>query len=210
MTYLKEMVEQGYNVESVGTFYRIMIPHLVGSLIRTRNDLIVDVGAGHGHWTIPLKDAGYSNIAIIDIEDVNFDLFVKSYQFQCFKCDVQRDCFPIGDGEAELVIGSHLIEHLNDPTNFLKESFRVLSLGGTIILVTPNWRKQYRTFYRDPTHVHPYDREGIARLLRITGFTDIATQSWGSSYGLGRLQAYRWIPRLGMIGKDLLAIGRKG
>jgi hypothetical protein len=83
----------------------------------------------------------------------------------------------------------------------------VLGKSRAIALVTPDWRKQYKTFWRDPTHVHPYDRESIARLLRMHGFRHVQTCAWGSAYGLGRMGAYRLLPRLGLIGRDLLSIG---
>ena len=81
----------------------------------------------------------------------------------------------------------------------------MLKPGGMLFLVTPDWRKQFKTFYRDPTHVRPYDGVALERLLRMHGL-DAETSAWGSAFGLGRVQAYLRFPRLGMIGRDLLAV----
>jgi len=103
----------------------------------------------------------------------------------------------------------HVIEHLSRPDVYLFEINRILRNGGGVaFLVTPDWRKQFKAFYRDPTHIRPYDKESVARLLRIWNFR-ANVFSWGSAYGLGRLKLYRWFPRLGMIGRDILAVGIK-
>lgn len=209
MSYLKEMAEAGYNSTAIGPFHRRMLPYMVQKLGVRRDELIVDVGAAQGHCSISLKHSGYDNIAVVDIDPYNFALFREDYKFQCHQCDVSKEAFPIDDNTAGLILNFHLIEHLENPGHFLDEAFRILRKGGVIALVTPDWRKQYKIFYRDPTHVHPYDKESIGRLFRIHGFSDIRIYSWGSAFGLGRMQAYRLFPRLGMIGSDLLALGCK-
>lgn len=209
MSYLKEMAEQGYNPDTIGKFHYKMLPCLAKMLNIDTNDLIVDIGAAQGHCVIPLKRAGYNHIAIVDNDPYNFSLFQKEYQFDCYQCDVSKKPLPFESDTVKWIINFHLIEHLAEPHFFLQEAFRVLKHGGGIILVTPDWRKQFKTFYRDPTHIRPYDKESISRLFRMIGFKNVYTYSWGSVYGLGRLQAYRWFPQLGMIGRDLLAVGYK-
>jgi SAM-dependent methyltransferase len=209
MSYLKEMAELGYTPDSIGSFHRTMIPYLLGRLGLGRDDLIVEVGAAQGHCILSAKRAGYANLAVLDVDPYNFQLFETQHQIACHRCDVEKDPFPFGDSQAGVVMGFHVIEHLREPGAFLGEALRVLRPGRVLALVTPDWRKQYRTFWRDPTHVHPYDKESIARLLRMHGLADVRTYSWGSAYGLGRLHGYRWIPQLGMIGCDVLALGVK-
>lgn len=209
MSYLKEMAEQGYNPDSIGPFHCKMLPYLAKFVKVGFNDLIVDIGAAQGHCVIPLKKAGYNRIAVVDIDSYNFNLFQNKYQFECYQCDVEGQSLPFENNTVGWVINFHLIEHLNNPAYFLKEVFRVLKSGGRVTLVTPDWRKQFKTFYRDPTHVRPFDKASISRLLRMTGFHNVSTLSWGSAYGLGRLQAYRWYPKLGLIGRDLLAVAYK-
>jgi SAM-dependent methyltransferase len=209
LRYLGEMSDQGYHAGAIGLFHKIMIPYLVRSMGIGAEDLVVDIGAGHGHALIPLFHAGFRNLVAVDREDVSFDLFAKKYGIGCCMCDLTKDRIPIGDGSVGGALCLHMIEHLSSPENLLREIVRILKPGGAFCIVTPDWRKQYRTFYRDPTHVRPYDREGIARLLRMYDFRSIEVGSWGSAWGLGRLGAYRFFPHLGMIGADLLARGRK-
>ncbi len=209
MGYLEEMAEGGYDEEHIGKFHLRMIPYLVQTLNVRREDLIVDVGAAQGHCTISAKRAGYSNLAVLDLSPYKFDSLRDRYGIQCHVCNVEVEPFPFPDNAVGLVFAVHLIEHLKTTNNLLSEAWRVLRPGGALALVTPDWRKQYRTFWRDPTHVHPYDRHAIGRLLRMHRFAGTRVSSWGSAYGLGSLGAYRWWPRLGLIGQDLLGVGFK-
>ncbi len=203
------MAGGGYNPQSIGTFHKTMVPHLLSQLRAKKDELLVDIGSGQGHVVIPAVSAGYRNVAAVDISPENFELFSKDYGIRGFICDVERDPLPFADGEVSTCICFHLIEHLSSAHNLLGEIRRVLKRNGALAIVTPDWRKQFKTFWRDPTHVHPYDKQSIARLLKIHEFNDIRVYSWGPRYGLGRMRAFVLLPRLGTIGRDLLATATK-
>ena len=169
---------------------------------------MLDIGAGQGHGLIPLAAGGWTRLIAADRDPYNLEHFERELGFQTLVCDVERDPLDLETGGADAVLCLHLIEHLQEPGNLLREVARVLRPGGNLFLVTPDWRKQYRTFYRDPTHVRPYDKVALGRLLRMHAF-DVQLHSWGSAFGLGRLQAYRRFPRLGMIGRDILAVASR-
>jgi SAM-dependent methyltransferase len=206
--YLSEMAAHGYNSDTIGPFHRFMIPWLFENRGVAKNAAILDVGAGQGHAAISLHEAGWRSITVLDIDDLNFPLFREHYGFQTVRRDVAREPLPLGDGSVDAAICMHVIEHLDRTEHFLAEMRRVLKVGAPFFIVTPDWRKSFRTFWEDPTHVKPYDKVSIVRLLRMSGF-DATAQSWNSRYGLGRLQAYRLWPRLGMIGTDMIATARK-
>jgi ubiquinone/menaquinone biosynthesis C-methylase UbiE len=207
--YLREMDEQGYSTGSIGLFHKIMIPYLLRELAVGGDEIVVDVGAAQGHLAISAKVAGYKHLVAVDVDSYNFQLFGRRYEIRCELCDVSKERLPFGNQEVGAVFCFHLIEHLHSVELFLAEAYRVLRPGGALAIVTPDWRKQYKSFWRDPTHVHPYDKQSIARVLRMHSFCKIVISSWGPRYGSGRLKAYRWIPKLGMIGADLLAVAFK-
>lgn len=130
MNYLKEMAEQGYNPETIGPFHYKMLPYLANLVHVNYDDLIIDIGAAQGHCVIPLRRAGYSRIAVVDIDPYNFKLFENQYQFNCYQCDVENNPLPFNDDMVKWIINFHLIEHLKNPERFLKEAFRVLKSGG--------------------------------------------------------------------------------
>jgi SAM-dependent methyltransferase len=207
--YVREMSDSGYNLEDIGLFHRTMLPFLVRRLGLTTSSRIVDIGAGSGHGLLPLWLEGFRNLVAVDRDAFNFARLAEQFGIPAIHCDIEQDAVALEDNSVDLVISFHVIEHLVSPHNLMREVYRILRQGGIFALVTPDWRKQYRTFYRDPTHVRPYDHESIVRLLKMYGYGDVFSTPWGSRWGLGRLRAYRFFPRLGLIGNDLFAQGRK-
>ena len=206
--YLHEMAQQGYNPENIGPFHEHMVPWLMSVHGLGKQEAVVDIGAGQGHCLLPLHRAGWRNLTAVDLDPYNFQLFRERYGISTLRSDAAVDVLDVPDESIAAVFCFHLIEHVSVPQHLLDEIHRVLRLGGKLFLVTPDWRKQYKTFWRDPTHVHPYDKESIVRLLRMHGF-GVVVHSWGTAYGLGRLRAYQRIPQLGLTGQDILAVASK-
>lgn len=87
---------------------------------------------------------------------------------------------PYGDDFFDLVYAIDVIEHLEYPSKMLIESKRVLKMGGTLIIQTPNypvkriydfinwlnpkkgWRKTWRD---DPTHFSKFSHFKLRNLL---------------------------------------------
>ena len=122
---------------------------------------------------------------------------------------MELDKLPFADDFFQAVISFHVIEHLSDPDNYLTEIRRVLNPGGVFLIVTPDWRKQYKTFWRDHTHKHPYDKESLARVLRAYGFSLYALKSFGTFRGLGRFRLYKIFPGAMFSGIDMIAVVKK-
>jgi len=206
--YLKEANEnRGINFGVKCPFAEFMILWLFKKYGIEKDKKIVDVGAGPGTHLMILSNVGYKNLTAIDREDYFFNDFLKN-GFYCHKRDLNFEPLPFDNGSVDVVWSCLVIAHLESPDNFLKEACRVLKPGGIIFIITPDWSKQYKTFWREPTHIHPYDKTGLSRLLLMYGF-EVEIYSWGSAFGLGRTRIYRWLPWLGLIGGNILAVGVK-
>jgi len=206
--YIQEMQQGGYSPENVDEFHYVFMRYLAGHYFPDKKSKICDIGIGAGHCTIPLLKLGYKNVYGVDIDDYNARTFERM-GIQFFKADVERDELPFQAGFFDVIICFHLIEHLFDPSNFLNECKRILKDGGKLILATPDWRKQYKTFWRDPTHRHPYDKVSLTRLLRIFGFKILRCSSLGCIRGIGRTKLWKTFPFLMFTGLDIIAIAVK-
>lgn len=206
--YCKEMKESGYNTDAIGDFHYDCLSYLARRFFPSKDSTIIDIGAGWGHCLIPLKSIGYQKLFAIDRDTAPSQRLEKE-GITFFNIDIENERLPFTDSSVDVAVSFFVIAHLKDPTNFLSEVFRILRGGGTFILVTPDWRKQYKTFWRDHTHVHPYDKVSIGRLLRCFRFDVIWIKSYGVIRGLGRLKLWKLWKPLMFTGASLIAVARK-
>ena len=71
-------------------------------------------------------------------------------------CDLKA--LPFGDGEFDVVLCSHVLEHVDDDRVAIAELHRVLAPGGTALVLVPVDEARAET-YEDPAIVAPADRE---------------------------------------------------
>lgn len=208
-SYLKEMADQGYNSDTISPWHKFVVPMLLRDNGVHRDDLVVDIGAAQGHASITAYDAGYRNIHCVDYDDTYFGRFESQYGFQCHQVNLLEDKLPMEDNSVGAVLFFETIEHLLDPTNAMMEIRRVLAPGGTAFITTPDMDQVGSFFYEDPTHVRPFIKQGLERMMRIAGFENPDVRRWGTRYGLGRLKLNERFPQLNFIGTHLIGIGKK-
>lgn len=93
----------------------------------------------------------------LDIEDIDFE----------------KDKFNFNNESFDFVISLAVLEHLNDPDNFLNECRRILKTDSFLFLSTPNWKYCYHNFFDDVTHMRPYTPKSLNDLLTIKKFKEI-------------------------------------
>jgi SAM-dependent methyltransferase len=85
---------------------------------------------------------------------------------------VDEEEMPLPDGAVDLVLLVHALEMSQDPSQLLREVWRVLSAGGKLLAVVPNRRGVWARMDTTPFgHGRPYSRSQIVHLLRETWFT---------------------------------------
>jgi len=93
-------------------------------------------------------------------------------------CDLNKDQFPFPDDTFDVVVASHVIEHMQDPVAFFRELARVTKCGGKIFIEAPSEQSALRrgmwfafdemrslSFWDDPTHLgRPWPPQALYRL----------------------------------------------
>lgn len=84
--------------------------------------------------------------------------------------------WPLKDKTVDFILCTETLEHIEDPAPFLKETFRCLKPGGTLLLTVP---------FAARWHFIPYDYwrytpSGLDRLLRKTGFSQVQVFARGN------------------------------
>jgi len=87
-----------------------------------------------------------------------------------FKCDLEKEKLPFENEYFDCVFSKSLIEHITNTENILKESYRVLKMGGFFICLTPDWSSHLRCFWDDYTHVKPFTLKSLKDCFLIHNF----------------------------------------
>jgi 2-polyprenyl-3-methyl-5-hydroxy-6-metoxy-1,4-benzoquinol methylase len=85
----------------------------------------------------------------------------------------------------DVVLASHLIEHLNNPGSFVREVFAILKPGGRFYVTTPNisglqariFKNRWRSAIFD--HLYLFSAKTLKKLLENSGFIIEKKASWG-------------------------------
>jgi 2-polyprenyl-3-methyl-5-hydroxy-6-metoxy-1,4-benzoquinol methylase len=84
-----------------------------------------------------------------------------------------------------IILASHLIEHLNDPRSFLVEVNRILKKNGRLFITTPNINgfqaritgSRWRSAIFD--HLYLFSIQTIKKMLNASGFAIESRHTWG-------------------------------
>ena len=109
------------------------------SSINTSPQSALDLGCGDKFLEHPLRQRSVAYTGL-DIKD----------------CDLDNEDLPFEDNSFDMIISLAVIEHLANPIRVVTNCHRVLSPGGILYVITPNWKMDYLNFYDDYTHVSPF------------------------------------------------------
>lgn len=141
---------------------------------------LLDVGFGNGGFLKLATEIGWN------AEGVDFDpkaVAVASARGLNVRCltagQLQDEC-----GQYDVITLSHVIEHVHDPVKLLHSLYRLLKPGGRLWLETPNLdslgASRYGRYWRGlepPRHLVLFGLEGLAKVLKQVGFSDVQ-QLW--------------------------------
>jgi SAM-dependent methyltransferase len=117
---------------------------------------------------------------------------------------------PCADESFDAVVAGEFIEHLPSQATmpFLREAFRVLRMGGVLVLTTPNpgdWKLRWRGgSVLGGSHVSQHYAKVVRLQLMMAGYTSVHIR------GTGKVSSYlgTHLPLLNIYG-SYLATGRK-
>lgn len=99
-------------------------------------DKILDVGCGSGELGLEIKNQFQAEVYGMDLNEIAIRR-AREKKLMTELADIDQK-WPYRNGFFDSVVGSEIIEHVLNPDNFMKESYRVLKPGSSLILTTPN------------------------------------------------------------------------
>ncbi len=133
--------------------YHLAAPFIKGDLL--------ELGCGEGRGIDVIAPLASNYNAIDKIGDVIEQLSKKHPTF-----DFRQGHFPPCPYESDAfdtIVSFQVIEHIKDDHLFLKEIHRMLKLGGTALLTTPNIKM---TLTRNPWHIREYTADELVEIAK--------------------------------------------
>lgn len=133
---------------------------------------VLDVGCGLGYVTYALNEAGYKAIGL-DISNEAIHRAKERYGSN-FLCE---DFFNLTSDQKtyDVICMLELIEHVENPTMFIKHAMSLLNKNGFLIITTPN-----KSFYpkgslwetdAPPVHITWFSEDGVSKIIGRLGLT---------------------------------------
>ena len=178
--------EKKYNLEFFDARYAPML-NLIASYIQPPGRLL-EVGAGAGFFMKAAERAGW-DVAGIEISEagVQFaqtELGLDVKQEAAEDITFEKDSF-------DVVVMFDVIEHLFDPTRALSSIQRVLSSGGILVIITPNFNSISRlaigvhwAILSPAEHLYYFSENTLKKLLEQNSFKDIEVIRQYSGFGV--------------------------
>ena len=105
----------------------------------------------------------------------------------------------LGDAQFDVVLASNVLEHFvpDAAATLTSDVHRLLRPGGRFIIVQPNFRYAYRSYFDDYTHRSVFTDVSLANLLRTRGFRVVRVMPKFMPYSMRntRLPIARWAIR---------------
>lgn len=159
-------------------------------LNQTAPGRLLEVGCGNGKRLARMRDLGW------DVTGQEIDPVASEYVRKEKGISVHLGSLETmnTDGEFDVVILSHVIEHVHDPVTLLMMCHRQLKKDGLLVLLTPNaasyGHRKFGTAWRgleSPRHIHLFTCRTLAQLAQKAGFSH--RHCWTTpigAYGIGQ------------------------
>jgi len=137
---------------------------------------LLDVGCGNGEFLSLAAEVGW-DVSGVDPDPKAVEL-AKNRGHKVLLGDIGR--YTESREIFDVITMNHVIEHLHDPSEYVKAAYRLLKPGGTLYIDTPNIEsagaKKYQKDWRGleaPRHLVLFSKQGLSNILVRNGFSKI-------------------------------------
>lgn len=145
----------------------------LAAIVPERESRIIDIGCANGGLLGELKNLGYRNLLAVDPSPACVANARSLYDLEAATGSIRE--MPDGIGQFDLVILSHVLEHVADLQATLRDLIRLLRPGGRLYIEVPD-ASRYREFLLAPfqdfntEHINHFSLAALRNLFARHGF----------------------------------------
>jgi ubiquinone/menaquinone biosynthesis C-methylase UbiE len=148
---------------------------------------VIDVGCGDGSLIAFCARQG-AEVIFVDLDEQRLaftEQQVKASPAHAYQA-IHSDCnpIPLADNTGDVVICTEVLEHVDDPRNFLAELVRIAKPGGQLLISVPDARSEQLigatappAYFQAPNHIRIF-AEGELQQLVIEAGLEIEQEQW--------------------------------
>lgn len=146
-----------------------LIYYLFNAFEMKKGMTLLEPGCGRGEHLRLFKALGLDVYGL----DLSPEAPLLAKDLNISVCDLETDSLPYPDDHFDVMYSKSFLEHLSDPSKFLKEAYRVLKPGGLLLSMVPDWESQHQKFYDDYTHISPFTIVSLKNIQLVIGFDNV-------------------------------------
>ncbi|MBI4021207.1 MAG: methyltransferase domain-containing protein [Candidatus Aenigmarchaeota archaeon] len=138
-SYYEDLLTTGHKSQS--WFYRTREQLLLEFARLRPGQRVLDIGCGSGTVTRAIARRGCPAVGV-DVSEACIAYATGKAQEEGLDATFlvgSIEALPFADRSFDCIIASHIIEHVEQPGRIIRDMYRLLTPGGTLILTTPNY-----------------------------------------------------------------------
>lgn len=192
-------IRMGQGLEAVDFFNQSdrLQPFNINALwkLNLRGKFVADIGCGAGGFLDCIRGIAKK---VIGVEPTNiYRDYLNSKNSETYQ--YAAEALLKYEGQLDVVTSFHVIEHVEDPNNFVIEIARLLNKGGTLVLATPNkddilikmLPNLFPRFFYRVAHRFYFGKESLVKLINNCQNLEIIEVKYMHTFGLGN--ALHWL-----------------
>lgn len=154
------------------------------------NGKLLDIGCAAGFFLKVAKDAGWEVLGLEPNKDLS-EFGRRQYNLPIESVDLLD--IQIEPESFDVITFWDVLEHVTDPSSYLARAYQLLRPGGYIFINFPDFGSYLakitgrRWWFLSPVHLYYFDRQTLARMLSLRGFSVVKIKMHWQTLALGYL-----------------------
>jgi 2-polyprenyl-3-methyl-5-hydroxy-6-metoxy-1,4-benzoquinol methylase len=145
--------------------------------ISLRNKLVCDIGCGGGAFLDYIKGLCSQTVGVEPFRGYHDSLQNRGH----LVFDSLKNLYSeYGDNTFDIIVSFHVIEHVENPNEFINTIYNLLKKDGVAIIVTPNSNDilmklgptEFKAFYYRTAHLYYFTQQSLKQIAKNSKFLD--------------------------------------